>query len=41
MKERFKPLDKKDLPKLIGLVVLAVIAFVFRPRWFSRPKSWT
>lgn len=29
MKEKFKPIDKKDLPKLIGLVVLAVVAFVF------------
>ncbi len=29
MKEKFKPLDKKDLPKLIGLVALAVGAFVF------------
>lgn len=29
MREKFKPIDKKDLPKLIGLVVLAVGAFVF------------
>lgn len=29
MKEKFKPIDKKDLPKLIGLVVLAVVAFIF------------
>jgi hypothetical protein len=29
MKEKFKPINKKDLPKLIGLVVLAVGAFVF------------